>query len=101
MLLDYLDRWLREYERVKYQGRIMTNSPSMEHYRILKDFMNQFCKLRIAKCNYMRDEYPRALMYLEEYIERDKTKLTEQLGFLAQIYIKLDDPDGPYGILDI
>lgn len=97
ILLDYLDRWLREWES-SGKLRQASNSPVNAHYQIISNFMTMFCKLKIAQCNYVREEYPRALLYLEKYVQEDKTRLNEQLGFFVKIYAELEEPDGVAGM---
>lgn len=96
VLLDFLDRWLREYEFVKCPK--LSDPKSDPKYRLIHDFVAQFCKLKIAQCNFNRCEYPRALLYLEQYAARDKQKVKENLGFFARIYAELEEPDGVAGI---
>ncbi|KAG5868652.1 hypothetical protein JTB14_031712 [Gonioctena quinquepunctata] len=93
LLLDFLDRWVREWQWQKGLAGI-----SNEHYRIIKNFQRELCKLQLAKCNYHCGEYPRALMYLEDYITENKAELYNHLTFLAEIYAQLEEPDGVAGV---
>lgn len=97
VLLDYLDRWLLEWES-KYNPNA-PNALSTVHYQQIKTFTSKFCKLTIAKCNFDRDEFPRALLYIEKYIAENKMRLNEQLGFLSKIYGELEEPDGVAGAM--
>nr|CAI5838056.1 unnamed protein product [Callosobruchus analis] len=92
LLLDFLDRWLREWEWQKGQAGV-----SSENYKTIQAFQKRLCKLQLAKCNYHCGEYPRALMYLEDYITENKNCMEEHLPFLAEIYAQLDEPDGTKG----
>lgn len=96
MLLDYIDRWLKEWES-NSKPRQLPSAESNGHYQAINNFMDLFCKLMIAKCNYVREEYPRALLYLEKYVQEDKTRLNDQLGFFVKIYAELEEPDGVAG----
>ncbi|CAH1116639.1 unnamed protein product [Phaedon cochleariae] len=92
ILLDFLDRWVREWQWQKgLAGR------SNEHFQIIKGFQKELCKLQLAKCNYHCGEYPRALMYLEDYIADNKAEIYNNLTFLAEIYAQLEEPDGVDG----
>ncbi|CAH0564186.1 unnamed protein product [Brassicogethes aeneus] len=93
LLLDFLDRWLREWMWLKGQS-----GNSNENYQALKNFQNRFCNLHLAKCNYHCAEYPRALMYLEDYITKNPKEKDNHLSFLAEIYAQLDEPDGVAGV---
>lgn len=63
--------------------------------------MQKFCKLSIAQSNYNHEEFPRALMYLEDYVNETPNDLEKQLGFFTRIYVQLDDPDSVAGIRSI
>ncbi|KAL3272429.1 hypothetical protein HHI36_013911 [Cryptolaemus montrouzieri] len=94
ILLDFLDRWLREWQWLKkIAGR---NDPN---FKKIKTFLSRFCKLQLAKCNYQCGEYPRALMYLEDFITENPVEVADNLSFLAEIYAQLDEPDGVAGTL--
>ncbi|XP_023017943.2 serine/threonine-protein kinase atr isoform X2 [Leptinotarsa decemlineata] len=93
LLLDFLDRWVREWQWQKGVVGI-----SNEHFRVLKHFQKELCKLQLAKCNYHCGEYPRALMYLEDYVRENKNELYNHLTFLAEIYAQLEEPDGVAGV---
>lgn len=41
--------------------------------------------MQLARCNYQCDEYPRALVYLEEYIEEHRDQMVLSLSFLAEV----------------
>lgn len=55
----------------------------------------------LATCNYKCGEFPRALMYLEDYINENGNEKDEHLTFLAEIYAQLDEPDGVSGVIAI
>ncbi|XP_018574027.1 serine/threonine-protein kinase ATR-like, partial [Anoplophora glabripennis] len=93
LLLDFLDRWLREWQWQKGLEGI-TN----EFYKKIKNFQLRLCKLQLAKCNYHCGEYPRALMYLEDYITENNTEINNHLSFFAEIYAQLDELDGVAGV---
>ncbi|KAL1512933.1 hypothetical protein ABEB36_002432 [Hypothenemus hampei] len=89
ILLDFLDRWLREWQWCKGA------SASTDHnYQSIKRFLNRFCKMELAECNYKCGEYPRALLYLEGYITENPDQVSANLQFLGEIYAQLDEPDG-------
>lgn len=52
----------------------------------LKEFLGRFCKLQLARCNYYCGEYPRALMYLDEYIKEQPDALSNQFAFLSEVH---------------
>ncbi|XP_017770441.1 PREDICTED: serine/threonine-protein kinase atr-like [Nicrophorus vespilloides] len=91
VLLDFLDRWLRKWLwNAGFQGR------NNENYKKIKAFLSNFCKLQLAQCNYDCAEYPRALMYLEDYMAENG--INDNLSFLAEIYYCLHEPDGVAGV---
>ncbi|XP_030746712.1 serine/threonine-protein kinase ATR-like isoform X2 [Sitophilus oryzae] len=93
ILLDFLDRWLRERHWSKGY-----NAETDANYKIIRRFMKKFCKLKLAKCNYNCGEYSRALMYLEDFINQNPSEISTQLSFLAEIYAQLDESDGVLGV---
>ncbi|KAF7269206.1 hypothetical protein GWI33_017672 [Rhynchophorus ferrugineus] len=93
VLLDFLDRWLREWHWCKGQ-----NSDTDQSYQKIKRFVKKFCKLELAKCIYKCGEYPRALMYLEDFLIENPREISAHLPFLAEIYAQLDEPDGVLGV---
>ncbi|XP_063916724.1 serine/threonine-protein kinase ATR-like isoform X2 [Zophobas morio] len=93
IILDFLNRWTREWQwRTGSKGR---NDPNFVK---IKTFLERFCKLELAKCNFQCGEYPRALMYLEDYISEKPHEVSNQLIFLTKIYAQLDEPDGVAGV---
>lgn len=48
-------------------------------------FVSKFDKLELAKCNYKCGEYPRALLYLEMYINENPDQVSRNLQFLAEV----------------
>lgn len=82
VLLDFLDRWIREWEWKK-----AAQSRENEHYKIIQAFATRFCKLQLAKCNYECGEYPRALMYIEDYIAKNPNLLHNHLYILAEVLL--------------
>lgn len=93
VLLDFLDRWLREWQWQNGQ-----KAPNNENYKNIKTFLNRFSKLELAKCNYYCKEYARALMHLESHISENSDDFNGNLTFLAEIYAQLDERDGVAGI---
>ncbi|XP_050294547.1 serine/threonine-protein kinase ATR [Anthonomus grandis grandis] len=93
ILLDFLDRWLREWLWQKGPHASLD-----KNYQTIRKFMKKFCKLDLAKCNYKCGEYPRALMYLEDYITENPNEMSANLQFLGEIYAQLDEPDGVLGV---
>ncbi|XP_057666885.1 serine/threonine-protein kinase ATR-like [Diorhabda carinulata] len=94
LLLDYLDRWVREWQWQKGM-----EGSTEKHFKIITCFLNKLCKLQLAKCNYQSGEYPRALMYLEDYITDSNGELHNNLSFFAEIYAQLEEPDGVDGVM--
>lgn len=87
--LDFLDRWVRTSQTDKY-------------HKAVSQFVNQFDKKLLASANYKCGEYARALMYLEAYIEENRSqRLQTELSFLFQIYAELMDPDSLEGALNL
>lgn len=87
--LDFLDRWVR-------------TSQADKHYNSVNTFVTQFDKKLLASANYKCGEYARALMYLESYIEENRSqRLQTELSFLFQIYAELMDPDSLEGALNM
>lgn len=87
--LDFLDRWVRI-------------SQSDKSFNVVNAFVNQFDKRLLASANYKCGEHARALMYLEAYIEENRTqRLQTELSFLFQIYAELMDPDSLEGALNM
>lgn len=79
--LDFLDRWVRA-------------SQADKDYKVVSMFVKQFDKKLMASANFKCGEYARALMYLEAYIEENRSqRLQTELSFLFQIYAELMDPD--------
>ncbi|KAJ8938742.1 hypothetical protein NQ318_016037 [Aromia moschata] len=93
VLLDFLDRWIREWRWQKgLEG--LTD----ENFLKVKKFQSRFCKLGLARSNYHCGEYPRALMYLEDYITENSGEIYNHLFFLAEIYAQLEESDGVAGV---
>lgn len=87
--LDFLDRWVR-------------TSQADKHHKIVSTFVDQFDKKLLASANFKCGEYARALMYLEAYIEANRSeRLQVELSFLFQIYAELMDPDSLEGALNM
>lgn len=80
ILLDYLYRWIREFEWQK--GIQCKKDPN---YKAVKLFVSNLCKLQLAKVNFQCGEYPRALMYLEEYVTENPADFRENHYFLATV----------------
>ncbi|ERL94616.1 hypothetical protein D910_11893 [Dendroctonus ponderosae] len=101
ILLDFLDRWLREWQWLNgLSAETDRNYQSVKRqYRsLVAEFLAKFCKLQVAKCNYKCGEYSRALMYLEDYITESPDQVLPNLQFLGEIYAQLDEPDGVLGV---
>ncbi|XP_044272747.1 serine/threonine-protein kinase ATR-like [Tribolium madens] len=93
VILDFLDRWTREWQWS--HGSTARNDPN---FIKIKSFLGKFCKLELALCNFYCGEYPRALMYLEDYVTENPGAISRQLTFLAEIFAQLDEPDGVAGV---
>nr|XP_016925337.1 serine/threonine-protein kinase ATR [Drosophila suzukii] len=104
-LLDFLQRWLREWQRI--HGRSTGGKPPETidpNYRKIHEFLNQIPKLLVSRASYNCGEYARALSYLESYLEEgeDKSKrLLEQFTFLVEVYGSLRDPDSVEGAVQV
>ncbi|XP_017063687.2 serine/threonine-protein kinase ATR [Drosophila eugracilis] len=105
-LLDFLQRWLREWQRI--HGRSTGGKPPEtidSNYRKIHEFLNQIPKLLVSRASYNCGEYARALSYLESYLEEggiDKSKrLLEQFTFLVEVYGSLRDPDSVEGAVQV
>lgn len=79
ILLDFLDRWLREWQ---WNERGNTD----QNYQVVLKFLGRFCKLELAKCNYQCGEYSRALLKLEEYITENPEEVAANLQFLGEVF---------------
>ncbi|KAB0793869.1 hypothetical protein PPYR_13489 [Photinus pyralis] len=95
VLLDFLDRWIREWT---WKG---PKSANEEECRIIKSFLTRFCKLKLARSNCRCGEYARALMYFEEYISEHSDQLKNHLPLFTELYAQLDEPDGVEGVTTI
>ncbi|KRT79873.1 hypothetical protein AMK59_8162 [Oryctes borbonicus] len=93
ILLDFLERWIREW-----QWQRGANGRDDDNYKKIYLFLTRFCKLQLAKCSFRYGEYSRALMYLEDYITNNQQELDKNLHFLAKIYAQLDEPDAVSGV---
>lgn len=72
---------------------------SSEPAQAVREFLNQFDLLLLAKANFKCGEFARSLIYLESYIkEAQVERLQEQIPFLAKIYAELDEPDSMEGL---
>ncbi|XP_050431325.1 serine/threonine-protein kinase ATR [Adelges cooleyi] len=89
-LFDFLFKWTREQKASKN-----------EIHKPVSNFLSRFCKLKLAEKSLEYDEYPRALMYLEDYINENKNKLQDHLPSLSRIYSKLNDADSLKGIIAV
>ncbi|XP_017055636.1 serine/threonine-protein kinase ATR [Drosophila ficusphila] len=104
-LLDFLQRWLREWQRI--HGRSTGGKPPETidaNYRKIHEFLNGIPKLLVSRASYNCGEYARALSYLESYLEEgeDKSKrLLEQFTFLVEVYGSLRDPDSVEGAVQV
>ncbi|XP_050524661.1 serine/threonine-protein kinase ATR isoform X2 [Daktulosphaira vitifoliae] len=89
-LFDFLFKWTREQKASKNEA-----------YKPVLDFLSRFCKLKLAEKSLEYEEYPRALLYLEDYIHENKSKLQDHLPSLSKIYSKLNDADSLKGIIAV
>ncbi|XP_030382288.1 serine/threonine-protein kinase ATR [Scaptodrosophila lebanonensis] len=98
-LLDFLQRWLREWQRL--HGMSTAGKPPQtvdSNYRRIHGFLERTDKLLVARASYNCGEYARALSYLEAYIEQDRSpRLLDQFSFLVEIYGRLLDADSVEG----
>ncbi|XP_071056684.1 serine/threonine-protein kinase ATR [Onthophagus taurus] len=93
VLLDFLDRWIREFE---WQNG--ASSRNDENYQCIKSWISGFCKLELARCSFQTGEYSRALIYLEDYISKNQDKFQHHYSFLSYIYAQLNEPDAVNGV---
>ncbi|XP_033169456.1 serine/threonine-protein kinase ATR [Drosophila mauritiana] len=104
-LLDFLQRWLREWQRI--HGRSTGGKPPEtidSNYRKIHEFLNLIPKLLVSRASYNCGEYARALSYLESYLEEGEDKsqrLLEQFTFLVEVYGSLRDPDSVEGAVQV
>lgn len=90
---DFLTQWLRNY-RKKYAIN--------KEYKSVENFLNSFDRKLLAKANYNCNDYARALMYIESYIEENPLqRLQDELTFLAEIYGELMNPDSLEGAMSL
>lgn len=68
------------------------------HSSKINKFLKKFCKLTIARGNFLSGELERALQYLELYMEESPEQFQKQLGFLAEIYAVLNESDSISGL---
>lgn len=95
-LLDFLEQWLRQFPK---ENKTAT---SCSEYTTIKDFLSRFDKKLLAKGNFVCNEYARALLYIESYIEEEPEKrLQEELSFVAEIYAELMNPDSFEGAMGL
>lgn len=52
-----------------------------------QEFLQQFSKMQLARCNFYCGEYPRALMYFEDYIAEHPDQTKGCLKFLAEVCV--------------
>lgn len=97
VLIDFLERWVREWINVNCPR--VKNPFDNVHYKTVHDFVNRFDKNILSKGNFDCEEYSRALLYLEWYLEENEDKISIHLSDLANIYAKLDEGDAVAGIL--
>ncbi|XP_067639107.1 serine/threonine-protein kinase ATR [Eurosta solidaginis] len=95
--IDFLQRWIREWQRLNNVSAKAGEDD--KNYKCMRDFIRRFDKLLIAKANYHSNEYARALMYLEAYIEEAEAeqRLQAQISFLIEIHGELLDADSVEG----
>uniref|UniRef100_A0A1A9WZ82 Serine/threonine-protein kinase ATR n=1 Tax=Glossina brevipalpis TaxID=37001 RepID=A0A1A9WZ82_9MUSC len=94
--LDFLQRWVREWQRTHMIGGKLSEVD--QRYNLIEQFLKKFNKFHVSKANYCAGDYSRALLYLEEYIEENiESRLQEQLSFLIEIHGKLMDSDSVEG----
>lgn len=94
LLLDFMMQWLRTWEKINCPAKSPSNDLS---FMKINNFVEKFSKLTIAQSNYNCEEFPRALMYLEDYVDQNPDNLEQQLSFLARIYVQIEDPDSVAG----
>ncbi|XP_026479798.1 serine/threonine-protein kinase ATR-like [Ctenocephalides felis] len=99
VLIDFLERWVREWVHVNCPR--VKNPLDNLHYKAIYNFVNKFDKSVLSKGNFECEEYSRALLYLEWYLEENEEKISSYLSDLANIYAKLDEGDAVAGILSI
>lgn len=91
---DFLDQWMHK----------CPNKLTIE-FKCVDNFVKKFDKKYLAEINYLCEEYARALMYIESFIEgadgknSSDERLQSQLSFLSQIYAELLDTDSLEGAL--
>ncbi|KAH8372589.1 hypothetical protein KR009_000145 [Drosophila setifemur] len=104
-LLDFLQRWLREWQRIHGRSTGGKAPQTMDaNYGKIHEFVKNISKLLVSRASYNCGEYARALSYLEGYLEEseDKAKrLLEQFTFLVEVYGSLMDSDSVEGAVQV
>lgn len=94
-LLDFLERWKRQWRKV-YQ-----DDSSKTDFHYVDTFLGQFDRKMLADINFKCNEYARSLIYLEEFIDFDPSRLQQHLCMLARVFTHLNDPDSVEGVVSL
>lgn len=92
-LLDFLERWKRQWRKVYQVDSTKTD------YHNVHNFLEEFDHEMLAKINFKCNEFARALMCIETFIEDDPSRFQKHLPFLARIFTHLNDPDSVEGVM--
>ncbi|XP_046407326.1 serine/threonine-protein kinase atr-like [Ischnura elegans] len=96
-LLDYLAKWVREWNRTYGRSQALKDPRPA----IIKSFLDKINKLAISNRNFECREYPRSLLYLEQYVYDHEEELEEQFHFFEKIYARLNEPDAVAGVIAV
>lgn len=80
VLVDFLERWVREWQWLK--GVMGRND---ENFLKIQTFLQRLSKLELSHCNFEAGEYPRALLYLEDYFYSNPEEMPNHLAFMAKV----------------
>eukprot|EP00795_Rhopilema_esculentum_P004649 gene4649-20929_t len=99
-LLDFLNAWIDEgrQARFKASGQVYSGVFQEKIEQKIFEFINGISKKLLSSVAFTCKATPRALMYLESYIDNNDEKLQENLDMLQRIYYALDEPDGINGV---
>lgn len=80
-----MERWILEWQWLK--GVMGRNDQSLLK---IQTFLKRLSKLELSRCNFEAGEYPRALLYLEDYFYSNPDDMSNHLLFMAKVSIISD-----------
>ncbi|XP_072161789.1 serine/threonine-protein kinase atr-like [Bemisia tabaci] len=90
-LIDFLFQYARDD----------SDQTSAEGRKIIGNFLTLFSKEKIAEKTFEFDEFPRALLYLEQHVAEHPGALQVHLPLFGRIYAQLNDADALQGIIAV